>query len=1304
MRYSLHVILRLLVSSLIVGILGAFVWSGGYGATVRAAPVVASLPHTDASISFSPQPYTRASLTGTMSTTVPITATGVVSTTLASSPISATTNLTTARGTPLELQQLLQSLSLSEERMAAQRQAIFHLGQGDALQQSGDTEAARQKWEDAATAYRKAEDSLGESDAYLRLANSYMPPVLGCMMTALVQPYPGAGRECATRLTWREQRELANIDPDNFLRAARYYLEGMLAGADAYDQASSGQHSYDPAVIERAEAAYAHAITAFRADDCGTAMIQSDEALRLYRSQNHETGELRALTLQAVCRLSANQFVRAFALLFEALDIAQNLPLGTHTDTQYLEAGHLYEQGQYRDAEALYLEVLASYEAEDDAASVAQTHHELGNVYAQMGLYATAKEQFDAALAGFEKIENSYQAYNLAAVHHNLGNLAVLRGDYAAAYANLETALALWRATGDPAHEAASLNTLALALRGQSRFAQARQVLDEAQALAANLPPDPALRGDILNNIGYVYYSQGRYQDALDFFQQGLDERLKLNPPQRAQKEFESRSNLAAAHAGLRHFETALAIYEEVLTYAEQADSALAVAAIRVNMANIHIDRGDYQRGIAHLYDVLPIVEESGARPMLASTRANLGAVLLRTGQRIEGQDQMDTALAHFQTLGDRASEAALHNNMGLFLATVGHPISATHELTQALGYWEENGNSSAAASVLSNLALLSATQQNWGAAQEYAERTLNTSTQPAEQILAHTTFSAILLTRGHRDDAIEHAETAMSLAQRLGDARYVLVAHELLASIYVTESDWAQAERHVTQGLKLLEEMQGRISIAELKAAYLGQIAGIYDLAVRVALAQGQPELALRYAEQSRARALLEQLNQGRIDVRAGANAELIQREQDLRQQMLRLEQERRTVRDETAQEQLRMAVETAQREYAQLLVQLKATHPEYARLIGADVREWSQLLADVTQGATVPADSTLIVYYAFSQPFGDSAVAWVIEQGKMDVVWLDEGEEALRASAQYAWQSMAHKNSDVHGDVDTIRYGMGQLYQTMFAPLEPYIHNDTLIIVPHGPLHSLPFAALWDAQNERYLLDDYAISYAPSVSILPALMQKRNDYGGRALIVGNPDKSLPNAEAEARKIATLYSTAPVTSRTSTLLLGAQATEPQVRSDAQRVDVLHVATHGQYNPINPLFSRLELAATDAEDGYLEVHEIYDLDLTDANLVVLSACESTQGELTGGDEIVGLTRAFMYAGAPTVIATLWAVEDDATAALMETFYQRLLAGDATDEALRAAQRSVLAQEPWHSPYYWAAFGVYGLGTHGLSDE
>jgi len=258
------------------------------------------------------------------------------------------------------------------------------------------------------------------------------------------------------------------------------------------------------------------------------------------------------------------------------------------------------------------------------------------------------------------------------------------------------------------------------------------------------------------------------------------------------------------------------------------------------------------------------------------------------------------------------------------------------------------------------------------------------------------------------------------------------------------------------------------------------------------------------------------------------------------------------------------------------------------------------------------------------------------------------------------------------------------------------------------HGALHYLPFAALLDSETGEYLVEQHSLVTLPSASVLPFIQENSRDSSGVPLVLGNPVVDyadltpLPFAEREAETIATFYNEPALT--------GSAATETAVRQNAPLTSILHLAVHGEYNVYNPLYSTLYLAP-DAEsseelnekgNGRLEVHEIYGLDLNQTDLVVLSACQTQLGKLSAGDELVGLTRAFFFAGTPSVIATLWNVDDEATSFLMARFYSHLQAGLSKAGALRQAQNDTREQYP--DPFFWAGFVLSGDGGTGLAES
>jgi len=261
-------------------------------------------------------------------------------------------------------------------------------------------------------------------------------------------------------------------------------------------------------------------------------------------------------------------------------------------------------------------------------------------------------------------------------------------------------------------------------------------------------------------------------------------------------------------------------------------------------------------------------------------------------------------------------------------------------------------------------------------------------------------------------------------------------------------------------------------------------------------------------------------------------------------------------------------------------------------------------------------------------------------------------------------------------------------------------------LILVPHGILTYLPFAALVDSETDRFLVQDFSLLTLPSSASLVALREasEHETFHAPASVLAPLPNLLPGTVQEARMVAEALSGAH-------LAIGRRATEPVVRAALAAGGVVHLATHGELNPRNPMFSRLTAAPAGApgprqepaNDGRLEVHEILGLRVR-SPLVFLSGCETGVGAAwsTGfaqGEDFATLARAFLYAGARNVIATLWRVDDEGAAEFAAGFYQHFPSAPSA-EALALAQREMLADSRWRAPYYWAGYVLSGEGGAG----
>lgn len=331
------------------------------------------------------------------------------------------------------------------------------------------------------------------------------------------------------------------------------------------------------------------------------------------------------------------------------------------------------------------------------------------------------------------------------------------------------------------------------------------------------------------------------------------------------------------------------------------------------------------------------------------------------------------------------------------------------------------------------------------------------------------------------------------------------------------------------------------------------------------------------------------------------------------------------------------------------------------------------------------LPSDTALAAYHLV----GDEMVAFVEVGGEMRVVRSLGPVEAvsrllLRLDNQ--WNRFRLGEEFVRGNAALLersaRKPLALLYERLVAPLEGLLQAAPrkLVVVPHGPLHRAPFHALFD--GERYLLERFEISYAPSASV-HALCQEKEDRLGtdRALVMGVADRLIPSVAEEVRAVG--RSLGPG----AEVLSGERATLGALREKAHQCGVLHLACHGLFRHDNPMFSSLKL-----HDGWLTAADILGLDL-EGTLVVLSACESGRSRVFEGEELIGLTRAFLGAGAATLVSSLWVVQDETTAELMRRCYEGLRAGSGPAEALREAQLAL--KEEYPHPYYWAPFVLVG---------
>lgn len=454
-----------------------------------------------------------------------------------------------------------------------------------------------------------------------------------------------------------------------------------------------------------------------------------------------------------------------------------------------------------------------------------------------------------------------------------------------------------------------------------------------------------------------------------------------------------------------------------------------------------------------------------------------------------------------------------------------------------------------------------------------------------------------------------------------------------------------------------------------------------IYGELIALAVELRGPEAGFEALERAKARGLMDLLATKDLRFRKGA---LLQEEQALRASAGDLfAQASRRERVEAAAPRsdgsdgsaLRGATQQLTEQYRGIVLKIKRAEPELASLISPTAPTYEEFRRSLSP------DVTLLEYY----PADSRLYIWVVEAKAISVRTVPVGRVELTARVKRLRDAITARDRAAQ------QVPARELYELLIAPVKSSIHGKRVGLVPYDSLHYLPFQAL--SSGDRYLIQDYPLFVAPSASVLQYALAKAHPRGSKLLAFGNPDLGnpeldLPYAQAEVEALATLYPS-------PTVHLRAAATKAAAKQESGSYDVLHFASHAEFSELDPLYSGLRLASDGKtqDDGRLAASDIFALDLN-PSLVTLSACRTGLGVATSGDEVIGMSRAFIYAGAPSIVASLWSVNDLSTAKLMEAFYKNLRTMP-KDEALQQAQVAVLTTDRFSDPFYWAPFYLTG---------
>jgi CHAT domain-containing protein len=875
----------------------------------------------------------------------------------------------------------------------------------------------------------------------------------------------------------------------------------------------------------------------------------------------------------------------------------------------------------------------------------------LGIAYSSLGNYAKAIEYAQQSLAIAREIKD--RLGEGTALNH-LGAAYIYLGNYAKAIEYSQQSLAIAREIKDRRGEGTALGNLGGAYLYLGNYAKAIKYTQRTLAIAREIK-DRLGEGTALGNLGAAYFSLGNYAKAIEYTQQRLAIAREIKD---RNGEGNALGNLGAAYFSLGNYAKAIEYAQQSLAIAREIKDRQGEGKALGNLGNAYRSLGNYAKAIEYSQQSLAIAREIKDRKGEGAALGNLGAAYAYLGNYAKAIEYSQQSLAIAREIKDRKGEGAALGNLGAAYVYLGNDAKAIEYSQQWLAIAREIKDRNGEGAALGNLGAAYIYLGNYAKAIEYSQQKLTIAREIKDRngegnALGNLGMAYIYL--GNYAKAIEYSQQKLTIAREIKDRDGEGLALNNLGLAFFKAGNLTEAEKMLVNAIQVKESMRQLLGSNDAnKVSIFEEQARTYRLLQQVRVAQNNPIAALEIAERGRARAFV-----------------------DLLTERLSSGSRNSAIATSPNQEQIR----------------------QIAKVQNATLVQYSIVYDDFQiQGKLVGRESALYIWVI--QPTGEIAFR------EVDLKPLWQKHNRSLANLIIGNQEFLAVRSRSTGLVNP-QIDLPTLHQLLIDPIANLLPKDPnahVIFIPQDSLFQVPFPALQDA-NGTYLIQKHTILTAPSIQVLALTRQQRQKLAnqpassrGKALVLGNPTmpsvssypgepkqqlSPLPGAEAEARAIAPLLNTQAIT--------GAQGTKAAIVQKMPQASIIHLATHGLLDNLRGLASAIALAPSGNDDGLLTAEEIFDMKLQ-ASLVVLSACNTGEGKITG-DGVIGLSRSLISAGVSSVIVSLWAIPDAPTAFLMKEFYQNLQKNPNKAQALRQAMLTTMKTHP--HPRDWAAFTLIG---------
>lgn len=1075
------------------------------------------------------------------------------------------------------------------------------------------------------------------------------------------------------------------------------------------------------------------------------ALVYYKKALAVFRENGDRRKEGGILVNMGVIFADMSQFEMARSYYRQALQISQEIGDQKGKGNVLGNLGVVHENlSEYEKALACYEKALAICREIGDQRGEGGNLTNIGVAYYRMGQYEKALSYYKQALGIKRRIgDRKGEASDLGSI----GSVYDDKGQYEKALSNYKKALAIDREIGDRIGESADISNMGGVFQNIGRYENALKCYEESLALDRKIG-DKMGESSNLTNMGIIYDDLGRYEKALTFYNQALTIDREIG---NLRGESADIINIGVIYRNMGRYQKALAHFVKALEVKRKINDRGGEASALANLGIVYDDLSQYGKSLSYYERALAIDREMSNQTGIGSDLNNLGVLYRNLGQYKKALKYFTQALAIDREIGDRKGESSDLGNMGIAYSDLGQYEKALLYYKEALAIGKGIGFQSGVGDDLSNLGNLYHELGEYEKALEYYEQALAIENEIGDRrgegnILNN--MGVVYRDLGRYTKAKKMFSASMKLFREIGAPESLWSPQVELAGIEAKLGETDTAADFYELAINTVETIRGSLTKKDVKTSYMKNKIYLYNQFIELLLNlhQNHPDQeydckAIEIFERKQGRIFLEEMGKSGAKNFASIPDRILDKEKELDARLVLLQKHRadegsKPEKDRNMKRirELETQIEAVKAEQQQLQEEIKTDYPDYYALKYPKPVSLKELQKNVLR----PSEMMLI--YSVME---GSTCLWAISKDHFALHPLETNEKDLVEKVEiYRNLGIAPSGRDLRGKVIHLKtqekYEIPDLYALLFtkAVRKAITSAKTIYIIPTGPLYMLPFEALKN-EHGKYLIEDHALAYLSSASLLKILRdaQARKKekaehpllafadpvYGEKAAtsdairsmrnesyrsFMDSEFTPLPETEDEVRTIKDILK-APDQSKP--LWLGQKASRSSVfkLNQSQTLDDYRYLVFACHGVLPDDITRITQPAlvlshpdpTTQENGFLTMVDVFGLSLN-ADLVTLSACNTGRGKTVKGEGIMGLTRAFMYAGTPAVTVTLWSVESHSAKALNVGFFKNLKEGKSRAEALREIKLAMLRGafgERWKQPYFWAPVVMFGDG-------